>query len=168
MNAQHTSTPRTTITNLLFAAFALCAITAVQAQDRLVVKGNISSQVNTEEPTEAVLIASDGEQMQMGISKKGNYMVNVPAQDNYILRFSKNGCITKEVAIDGHNANAKPYGERTVRLDVTLNAQDQNAPMQYNGAALEVSFSEVNRDLRLEKNELTPMVAFNDQASNGE
>ena len=168
MNAQHTSTPRTTITNLLFAAFALCAIKTVQAQDRLVVKGNISSQVNTEEPTEAVLIASDGEQMQMGISKKGKDMVNVPAQDSYILRFSKNGCITKEVAVDARNANAKTYGERTVRLDVTLNAQDQQAPMQCNGAALEVSFSQLNRDLRLEKNELTPVVAFNDQASNGE
>ncbi|MBK7296833.1 MAG: hypothetical protein IPI91_09435 [Flavobacteriales bacterium] len=168
MNAQHTSTLRTTITNLLFAAFALCAITSVQAQDRLVVKGNISSQVNTEDRTEALLIASDGEQMQMDISKKGNYMVNVPAQDSYILRFSKNGCITKEVAVDARNANAKTYGERTVRLDVTLDAQDQQAPMQYSGAALELSFSQLNRDLRLEKNALVPVVAFNDQASNGE
>ena len=169
MNAQHTSTLRTTITNLLFAAFALCAITSVQAQDRLVVKGNISSQVNTEERTEAVLIASDGEQMQMDISKKGNYMVNVPAQDSYILRFTKNGCVTKEVALDGHYANTKSYGERSLKLDITLETQDLNDPMQYSGPVVEVSFSQMSRDLRIEAlNELTPIAAFNDQAVNAE
>lgn len=169
MNSQSTLSTGTTITNLLFVAFALCTFTTAQAQDRLVIKGNISSQSNSERAGEAVLIASDGEQMRMDVSKRGHYMVNVPAKDSYILRFTKNGCVTKEVAVDGHYANINNYGERTVRLDVTLEAQDLNDPMHYNGPAVEVSFTQMGRDLRIEaQNELTPMVAFNDHAVNAE
>ncbi|MFZ1333388.1 MAG: hypothetical protein WAR83_14435 [Flavobacteriales bacterium] len=159
------------IANLLFTAVALCAISTAQAQDqsRLVVKGNVSSDINDRNSAYAVLIASDGERMQMEISPKGHYMVNVPAKDSYLLRFYKPGFVTKEIAVDGHYANTKNYGERTVKFDITLEAQDQENPVEYSGPAVEVSFAQMSRDLRIEEqNELIPMVAFNDQASNVE
>lgn len=169
MNTQNTPSPKATIASLLFTAFALCAPTSVQAQDRLVVKGNFSSLVIDQNIGEAVLIASDGEQMQMDITRKGNYMVNVPAKDTYTLRFSKNGCVTKEIAVDGHYANTTQHGERTVKLDVVLEAQNMKNPMQYSGPAVEVSFSQMTRDLRIEEqNELIAVTAFNDHALNVE
>ena len=34
----------------------------------------------------------------------------------------RSGCVTKEVLIDGRNANTKKFGERTIKFDMVLHA----------------------------------------------
>ncbi len=149
----------------ILAALVLLSAGSIQAQDRLVIKGSFSSQVrDAEAHVNVVLIASDGTQMPVDLSRNGKYKVNAPAADTYILRFAQPGCVTKEVLVNGNHANKKEFGERTIKFDMALHADHPEMTMRYTGPVAEITFEEGTGEMKvLEQYQLVPMSSFTAQ-----
>ncbi len=149
----------------ILVALALLSVGTIQAQDRLVVKGSFISQVkDAEAHVHAVLIASDGTEMPIDLSRSGKYKVNAPAADTYVLRFAQPGCVTKEVFVDGRNANTKKYGERKIKFDMVLHADHPEMTMRYTNPVAEIAFDEGTGEIKiLEQYQLVPVSSFTAQ-----
>ncbi|MFZ1333387.1 MAG: hypothetical protein WAR83_14430 [Flavobacteriales bacterium] len=149
----------------ILVALALLSVGTIQAQDRLVIKGSFISQIqDTDARVNAVLIASDGTQMPIDLSRAGKYMVNAPAADTYVLRFEQPGCVAKEVLIDGRNANTKKFGERTIKFDMVLHADHPDVNMYYTGPVAEIAFEEGTGEMKvLEQYQLVRVNSFTAQ-----
>ncbi|HQV52894.1 MAG: hypothetical protein IPI00_02155 [Flavobacteriales bacterium] len=132
----------------ILAALTLFSIGTIHAQDRLVVKGSFITQI-ADAHVHAVLIASDGTEMPIDLSRTGKYKVNAPASDTYVLRFAQSGCVTKEVLIDGRNANTKKFGERTIKFDMVLHADHPDVNMYYTGPVAEIAFEAGTGEMKL-------------------
>ena len=146
----------------VLAALLFLGVGSVHAQDRLVVKGFFTSQIS-DARVHALLIASDGTQMPIHLSRNGKYTVNAPAAERTSALFAP-GCVTKEVRVNGDHANKKEFGERTIKFDMVLHAEHPIVTMHYTGPVAEISFEEGTGAMKvLEQYQLVPFSSFTAQ-----
>ena len=122
-----------------------------QQERRVVMMGRVSAPVTDGHGAHACLISVNGEEMDIIVRANGKFWVNAPEAERYTLRFEQNGCMTKDVVLDGHHAAraVSKKKERVIAFDVKLHADDTEQAMQYDGPVGQITFHKSNGRMKV-------------------
>lgn len=151
---------KTTIQRLVPSALAYMLILILgilswsvsKAQGQVIIKGSLYSPEEIISPQKVALLNADGEEIPVQLRTSGHFKLSLPADRVHVLRFSKPGCVTKEVCIDTRAACKKdPAKDRLVEFEVVLHEADGVVAEQYAGAVGEINFHKSNGRMKVRK-----------------
>ncbi|MEO8067187.1 MAG: hypothetical protein ABI599_05805 [Flavobacteriales bacterium] len=122
------------------------------AQGQAIIKGSLYSPEEIISPQKVALLGSDGEEVPVQLRFNGHFKLNLPADQVHVLRFSKPGCVTKEVCIDTRSACKKdPTKDRLVKFEVVLHEADGLVAEEYAGVVGRINFHKSNGRMQVQK-----------------
>jgi hypothetical protein len=123
-----------------------------KAQGHVIIKGELSSPEEVISEQEVTLLDQNGEETPVKLRANGHFKLRLPADGMHVLRFSKPGCVTKEVRIDARSACKKdPQKDRSVEFEVVLHETDGQEAEQYAGAVGEIRFHKSNGRMKVQR-----------------
>ncbi|MFZ1689251.1 MAG: hypothetical protein WAU70_17640 [Flavobacteriales bacterium] len=137
---------------MLILLLSIISWNAAKAQGQVVIKGVLSSPEEIISRQTATLIGTDGEGIHVPLRSNGHFKLSLPADQVHVLRFSKPGCVTKQVRIDTRSACKKhPGKDRLVEFEVILHEADGLEIEQYAGAVGEINFHKSNGRMKVQR-----------------
>ena len=117
----------------------------------MIITGKVDTPQGNIQPAFACLLASNGEEMDLVVRPNGRFWVNAPEAGRYILGFSQEGSIAKEVVVDAHNAgrSVNAAKDRVIRFEVVLDTDGNGGALHYDGPVGSVAFHRSNGRVRV-------------------
>lgn len=125
---------------------------AAKAQGQVIIKGSLYSPEEIISKQNVTLLGANGKETPVAMRSNGRFKLDLPADQVHILRFSKPGCVTKQVRIDTRSACKKdPKKDRYVEFEVILHEAGDLEAEQYAGAVGEINFHKSNGRMKVRK-----------------
>ena len=137
---------------MLMILLGILSWSVSSAQGRVHIKGNMFSPEEIISVQKVTLLGDDGTEIPVLLRTGGRFKLSLPADQVHVLRFSKPGCVTKQVRIDTRSACKKdPSKDRVLEFDVVLHETDGEEAEQYAGAVGDINFHKSNGRMKVQK-----------------
>lgn len=137
---------------MLMLLLGLISWNAASAQGMVNIKGDLFSPEEIISKEKVTLLGANGQEIPVLLRTGGRFKLSLPADQVHVLRFSKPGCVTKQVRIDTRAACKKdPKKDRDVEFDVVLHEADGEEAEQYAGAVGDINFHKSNGRMKVQK-----------------
>lgn len=129
----------------LFMILIIGTYFGVQAQDVVVLKGQVIVPVHVQTPVDLTMDVGDTSCVRVQLYGRGKFLIETADMERYELRFEQEGSVTKSVQVDTRNAQKKVgTSKRVIAFDVQLEPVDTILPMKYAGPVGDITFHHSN------------------------
>ncbi|MEZ4739607.1 MAG: hypothetical protein R2818_09730 [Flavobacteriales bacterium] len=136
----------------LFMILMIGTSFGVQAQDVVVLKGQVIVPAHLQTPVDLTMDVGDTSCVRVQLYGRGKFLIETADMERYELRFEQEGSVTKSVQVDTRNSK-KMVGtsKRVIAFDVQLEPIDTILPMKYAGPVGDITFHQSNGRLVIER-----------------
>ncbi len=137
---------------LLVLLLGMLSWSVAKSQGQVIIKGELYSPEEIISQQKVTLVGQNGEEDPVDLRSNGHFKLCLPVDQVHVLRFSKPGCVTKQVRIDTRAACKKdPKKDRLVEFEVVLHETDGQEAEQYVGAVGEIEFHRSNGRMKVRR-----------------
>ena len=137
---------------MLVLLLGIISWSVARGQGQVTIKGELSSPEEIISRQTVTLLGQNGEEVPVNLCRNGHFKLSLPLDQVHVLRFTKPGCVTKQVRIDTRAACKKdPKKDRLVAFEVVLHEAEGQEAEQYAGAVGEIQFHKSNGRMKVRR-----------------